>query len=290
MLFLALSGLATGLSWLCYFRALQLGPASRVAPLDKLSVPLVMIFAWLLLGEKLNAMALVGGVLITAGAVVMVMAEREQGVVHCSLSTVRAWRSYTGTNDGRAPTTTAARFRAAAHCAHRLYGFGQDHRRPAAGPAAGLELCGCGRRDRSRGRLHDSRALSAGWRSSIPRARARRHCAAWRDGDGLVLALGGGAIEDAATRSLLLNAPDTLLVHLEVELATTLARCRGTEHLRPVLADQANLASRYERRLPLYRTAHVSIAVDALTPQQVVEAIVRSGGLGREAAPRASAS
>ena len=54
VLFLALSGLATGLSWLCYFRALQLGPASRVAPLDKLSVPLVMVFAWLLLGEKLN--------------------------------------------------------------------------------------------------------------------------------------------------------------------------------------------------------------------------------------------
>jgi len=73
VLFLALSGIATGLSWLCYFRALQLGPASRVAPLDKLSVPLVMIFAWLLLGEKLNAAAIVGGVLITAGAVVMVL-------------------------------------------------------------------------------------------------------------------------------------------------------------------------------------------------------------------------
>jgi transporter family protein len=73
MLFLALSGLATGLSWLCYFRALQLGPASRVAPLDKLSVPLVMLFAWLLLGEKLNPAALVGGLLITAGAVIMVL-------------------------------------------------------------------------------------------------------------------------------------------------------------------------------------------------------------------------
>ncbi|HEX4066707.1 MAG TPA: EamA family transporter [Acidobacteriaceae bacterium] len=73
LLFLTLSGLATGLSWLCYFRALQLGPASRVAPLDKLSVPLVMLFAWLLLGEKMNGMALLGGVLITAGAVVMVL-------------------------------------------------------------------------------------------------------------------------------------------------------------------------------------------------------------------------
>ena len=73
-LFLTLSGLATGLSWICYFRALQLGPASRVAPLDKLSVPLVMIFAWLLLGEKLTTQALAGGLLITAGAVVIALA------------------------------------------------------------------------------------------------------------------------------------------------------------------------------------------------------------------------
>jgi transporter family protein len=71
VLFLTLSGLATGLSWLCYFRALQLGPASRVAPLDKMSVPLVIVFAWLLLGEKLTVPALIGGLLITAGAVVI---------------------------------------------------------------------------------------------------------------------------------------------------------------------------------------------------------------------------
>lgn len=71
--FLALSGVATGLSWLCYFRALQLGPASRVAPLDKLSVPLVMLLAWLLLGEKMNPSALLGGALITAGAIVLAL-------------------------------------------------------------------------------------------------------------------------------------------------------------------------------------------------------------------------
>jgi len=70
--FLTLSGMATGLSWLCYFRALQLGPASRVAPLDKLSVPLVMVFAWLLLGEKLTVPTITGGLLITAGAIIMV--------------------------------------------------------------------------------------------------------------------------------------------------------------------------------------------------------------------------
>ena len=74
ILFLTLSGLATGLSWICYFRALQLGPASRVAPLDKLSVPLVILFAWLLLGEKLTPPTLIGGLLITAGAVIIAMA------------------------------------------------------------------------------------------------------------------------------------------------------------------------------------------------------------------------
>jgi transporter family protein len=73
ILFLTLSGIATGLSWLCYFRALQLGPASRVAPLDKLSVPLVMVLAWLMLGEKLTIPVVVGGILITAGAMVMVL-------------------------------------------------------------------------------------------------------------------------------------------------------------------------------------------------------------------------
>jgi transporter family protein len=73
LLFLTLSGLATGLSWLCYFRALQLGPASRVAPIDKLSVPLVILFAWLLLGEKLTPPTLIGGLLITAGAVVIAL-------------------------------------------------------------------------------------------------------------------------------------------------------------------------------------------------------------------------
>ena len=62
-----------GMRRIAVFRALQLGPASRVAPLDKLSVPLVMVFAVLMLGEKMDAAAIVGGLLITAGAVVMAM-------------------------------------------------------------------------------------------------------------------------------------------------------------------------------------------------------------------------
>jgi shikimate kinase len=92
----------------------------------------------------------------------------------------------------------------------------------------------------------------------------------------MVMALGGGAIERPETRNLLLTASDTLLVHLEVELATTLARCQGTERTRPVLADQANLKRRYQRRLPLYRIAHVSITVDHLTPEQVADAILHT--------------
>lgn len=72
-LFLVLSGLATGLSWLCYFRALQLGPASRVAPIDKLSVALVILFGALFLGERLTWGKLLGGGLIVAGAIVIAL-------------------------------------------------------------------------------------------------------------------------------------------------------------------------------------------------------------------------
>ena len=70
-LFLTLSGLATGLSWLCYFRALQLGEASRVAPVDKLSVVFVIAFAALFLHETLTWQQWVGGALIVTGAVVL---------------------------------------------------------------------------------------------------------------------------------------------------------------------------------------------------------------------------
>ncbi|HEY1581652.1 MAG TPA: EamA family transporter [Chthoniobacterales bacterium] len=70
-LFLALSGIATGLSWLCYFRALQLGPASRVAPVDKLSVLFAIAFAVLLLNEKLSWHQWIGGSFILIGAIVL---------------------------------------------------------------------------------------------------------------------------------------------------------------------------------------------------------------------------
>jgi transporter family protein len=74
-LFLALSGLATGLSWLCYFRALQLGPASRVAPVDKLSVVFAIALAALVLHEKLTWAHWVGGSFILLGAVILALAK-----------------------------------------------------------------------------------------------------------------------------------------------------------------------------------------------------------------------
>lgn len=73
VIFLALSGIATGLSWLCYYRALQLGPASRVAPIDKLSVVLVVFFSVMFLGESLTWKVGLGALLITAGAALMAL-------------------------------------------------------------------------------------------------------------------------------------------------------------------------------------------------------------------------
>lgn len=72
-MFLAASGLATGLSWICYFRALAIGEASKVAPIDKLSVIFVILLAWPILGEALTARKAVGGLLIAAGAIVLAL-------------------------------------------------------------------------------------------------------------------------------------------------------------------------------------------------------------------------
>lgn len=69
--FLVLSGVATGLSWLFYFRALQLGSVSRVAPIDKLSVVITICLSFMFLKEPINAKVIVGVLLITAGSIVM---------------------------------------------------------------------------------------------------------------------------------------------------------------------------------------------------------------------------
>jgi transporter family protein len=69
--FLILSGLATGLSWLCYFRALQLGPASKVAPVDKLSLVLVVIAAAIFLGERISVGTGIGAAMVVAGVLIL---------------------------------------------------------------------------------------------------------------------------------------------------------------------------------------------------------------------------
>ena len=71
--FLVLSGLATGLSWLCYFHALQIGEASKVIPIDKFSVVLSIIMAFVILGEKVTLTKIVGGALITLGTFVLIL-------------------------------------------------------------------------------------------------------------------------------------------------------------------------------------------------------------------------
>jgi bacterial/archaeal transporter family protein len=71
MIFLILSGLATGASWLCYYRALQLGPASKVAPVDKLSVAITIVLAIFILGEKADWKTLIGGTFVVIGSLVL---------------------------------------------------------------------------------------------------------------------------------------------------------------------------------------------------------------------------
>ena len=72
-LFLILSGLATGASWLCYYKALQMGEASKVVPIDKLSVVITMVLAAILLHEQFTAKSIIGCVMIAAGTLLMVL-------------------------------------------------------------------------------------------------------------------------------------------------------------------------------------------------------------------------
>lgn len=72
-LFLILSGLATGASWLCYYRALQIGDASKVVPVDKLSVVITLVLAFVFLHEQFTAKSLIGCILISIGTLVMVI-------------------------------------------------------------------------------------------------------------------------------------------------------------------------------------------------------------------------
>lgn len=73
MIFLTLSGIATGLSWLFYFKALQMGNVSKVAPIDKLSIALTIMLSFFLLKEPVDAKVIIGGLLIVAGTVVIIL-------------------------------------------------------------------------------------------------------------------------------------------------------------------------------------------------------------------------
>ena len=72
-IFLTLSGVSTGLSWLCYYHALKLGQASKVVPVDKFSVVITMVLAFVFLHEKVDVKTVLGGILITAGTLVMIL-------------------------------------------------------------------------------------------------------------------------------------------------------------------------------------------------------------------------
>jgi len=72
-IFLVLSGVATGLSWLFFYKALQMGDASKAVPIDKFSVVISMLLAYTVLGEAVNAKTIIGGLLITAGTIVLIV-------------------------------------------------------------------------------------------------------------------------------------------------------------------------------------------------------------------------
>lgn len=125
---------------------------------------------------------------------------------------------------------------------------------------------------------HDTiRNLALSKRSSETRTHPQAAVAESAGTHSCVLALGGGAIEDARTRQLLLETPGVHLVHLEVSLNEAIRRCADAgQALRPVLADQERLAARYTTRLVLYRQAPLTLAVDNLEPEQIAQQILDS--------------
>jgi len=92
----------------------------------------------------------------------------------------------------------------------------------------------------------------------------------------IVLALGGGTVEDEFTRSLLINSPGNCLVFLEAELTDLLARCasEGERKIRPLLAAPESFAARHNRRLPHYRAAHLTVMTTGLAPRGVANRVL----------------
>jgi shikimate kinase len=90
----------------------------------------------------------------------------------------------------------------------------------------------------------------------------------------IVLALGGGAIENEATRSLLMQSPSNCLVFLEAPLPELLARCTVEGKVRPLLMTVESPETRHHRRLPFYRSAHITVLTTGLTPQGVADRVL----------------
>jgi shikimate kinase len=90
----------------------------------------------------------------------------------------------------------------------------------------------------------------------------------------IVLALGGGAVEDVSTRTLLIHPPENCLVFLEAPLPELLARCTTEGKVRPLLAAPESLTARHNRRLPYYRTAHITVATTGLAPEAVADRVL----------------
>jgi shikimate kinase len=92
--------------------------------------------------------------------------------------------------------------------------------------------------------------------------------------ENIVLALGGGTMEDESTRSLLIDAPGNCLVFLHAELPELLARCTTGGKTRPLLAEPEALEARHTRRLPHYRAAHVTVTTTGLRPREVADRVL----------------
>jgi len=90
----------------------------------------------------------------------------------------------------------------------------------------------------------------------------------------IVLALGGGTVEDESSRSLLIHSPGNCLVFLDAELPELLARCTVEGKIRPLLAAPDALEARHSRRLPHYRAAHLTVTTTGLAPQEVANRVL----------------
>ncbi len=90
----------------------------------------------------------------------------------------------------------------------------------------------------------------------------------------VVVALGGGAVEDDSSRDLVLTTPGNILIFLDGELTALLARCSSEGRVRPLLAASEQLAARHQRRLPHYRKAHLTVDTTGLQPQAVADQVL----------------